>query len=305
VTRAEAEWLAVRFEEQRSHLNAVAYRLLGSSAEAEDAVQETWLRLSRSDSGSVENLGSWLTTVVSRVCLNVLQQRRSRPNVPLHLNEDDAARAAAVVDPESEVVLADSIGIALLVVLDTLTPAERVAFVLHDMFAVPFEEIAPIVGRKPAATRQLASRARRRLRGHEEIRQIDQRRQSELVDAFLGAAKNGDFEGLLAVLDPEIVLRADDTSVSLGAETETRGADVVATFMGRARGAVRAIVDGAPGAVWMVHGRPRVVFSFTFADERIAAIDLIGDEDRLRELELTILKKEQSDRREAREWKQG
>jgi RNA polymerase sigma-70 factor (ECF subfamily) len=290
VTRAEAEWLADRFEEQRSRLNAVAYRMLGSSAEAEDAVQETWLRLSRSDSGSVENLGSWLTTVVSRVCLNILQQRRLRQNVPLHLNEADAARAAAVVDPESEVALADSIGIALLVVLDTLTPAERVAFVLHDMFAVSFEEIAPIVGRKPAATRQLASRARRRLRGHEELPRADQRRRSELVDAFLSAARNGDFEGLLAVLDPGIVLRADRTAVSLGAKAETRGADVVASFMGRARGALRAIVDGAPGAVWMVRGRPRVVFSFTFAGERIAAIDLIGDEDRLRQLNLMIQK---------------
>src|SRR3954451_3621977 len=221
----ESDWLAQRFEEHRPRLTAVANRMLGSASEADDAVQEAWLRLSRSDAGAIENLGSWLTTVLSRVCLNVLQSRRSRPEVPL---EDDApepaAGATAGPDPEHEALLADSIGLALQIVLDTLSPAERVAFVLHDTFAVPFEQIAPVVGRSTDATRQLASRARRRLRGEDRGPEADSLRKAELVDAFLAAARNGEFDRLLALLDPDVLLHAASGSVRMGVAPEIRGA---------------------------------------------------------------------------------
>jgi RNA polymerase sigma factor (sigma-70 family) len=283
----DTDWLAQRFEERRPRLTALAYRMLGSAGEADDAVQEAWLRLSRSDADSIENLGSWLTTVTSRVCLNILQARRSRPEVPL---DPDAPEPAAdpESDPESEALLADSIGLALLVVLDTLSPAERVAFVLHDMFGLPFDEIAPIVGRNAPATRQLASRARRRVQREDAGPEADRLRHAKLVDAFLAAARAGEFEGLLALLDPEVVLTADQTAADMGTAQEMRGVAEVAAFSRRARGATPALLDGAAAAVWIVGGQPRVVYRFTTSGDKITGIDLIADRARLRELDLVI-----------------
>ena len=291
----ENELLAKRFEANRTHLRAVAYRMLGSLSEADDALQETWLRLSRSDTSSVVNLGGWLTTVVGRVCLDMLRSRRSRREESLGKSSgadipDRNAGRADGGDPEQEAVMADSVGLALLVVLEMLTPAERLAFVLHDTFAVPFEEIAPIVGRSQAATRQLASRARRRVRGVTTTPDAELARQREVVDAFLVAAREGDFGALVAVLDPEVVLRADRAAVRTGASEEVRGAAAVAgTFSGRARAARPALVDGAPGAVWAPGGRPRVAFAFTVTDGRIVRIDLLADPERLARLELAEL----------------
>ena len=266
----EHEWLAERFEANRTHLRAVAYRMLGSLSEADDAVQEAWLRLSRSDTSGVENLGGWLTTVVARVCLDMLRSRKSRREEPLgaHVPDPIVSREDGI-DPEHEALLADSVGLALLVVLETLAPAERLAFVLHDMFAVPFDEIAPIVGRSPTAARQLASRARRRVQGAATVPDADLTRQREVVDAFLAASRGGDFDALLAVLDPDVVLRADRAAVQAGASREVRGAAAVAkTFSGRARFAQPALVNGAVGAVWAPGGRPRVVFGFTITPAR-------------------------------------
>jgi len=259
--------------------------MLGSASEADDAVQEAWIRLSRSDAESIDNLGAWLTTVLSRVCLNMLQARRSRPEVPLGL---DAPEPATEADPEHEALLADSIGLALLVVLDTLTPAERVAFVLHDMFGVPFEEIAPIVGRNTPATRQLASRARRRVRREDAGAEASRLRHAKLVDAFLAAARNGEFDRLLAVLDPGVVLRADQTAADMGAAREIHGIAEVGAFSRRARGATPALLDGAAAVVWIVDGRPRVVYRFTTSDEKITGIELIADPERLSALDLVI-----------------
>ena len=241
----QSNFLGEKFEANRAHLRAVAYRMLGSTSEVDDAVQETWLRLSRSDTSTVENLGGWLTTVVARVCLDMLRARKSRREEPMgpHVPEP------AADEHERDTEMADSVGAALLVVLETLAPAERLAFVLHDMFAVPFEEIAPIVGRTPAAARQLASRARRRVQGTPPAPDADFSRQKQIVDAFLAASRGGDFEGLLAVLDPEIVFRADQAAQRLGALAEIRGAAAVAqTFKGRAQGAKPALVDGVDGA---------------------------------------------------------
>lgn len=281
---ADDDLLASRFEAHRDHLRAVAYRMLGSPAEAEDAVQEAWLRVSRAGSDGVLNLGGWLTTVVGRVCLNMLQSRRSRGEEPL--NEHTPHVPSSPADPEREAVLADSVGLALLVVLDTLTPAERLAFVLHDLFAMPFEEIAPIVERTPAAARQLASRARRRVHGVNAAPDVT--RQREVVDAFLAASRGGDFQALLSLLDPDIVLRADAATVRAGAEAEVRGADAVArTFTGRARATRAVLVDGEPGAVWAVGGAPRVVFTFTIAERRIVAIEMHSDPGLLAELEIS------------------
>jgi RNA polymerase sigma factor (sigma-70 family) len=282
--------LAERFEAHRTHLRAVAYRMLGSLSEADDAVQEAWLRLSRSDPSRVENLGGWLTTIVARVCLNMLQSRRSRREelVGSQVPEPVASQEDGG-DPEHEALLADSVGLALLVVLDMLAPAERLAFVLHDMFAMPFDEIAPIVGRSPAAARQLASRARRRVQGAAPP-DADLGRRREVVDAFLAASRRGDFDALLAVLDPEVVLRSDDAAVRTGASKEIRGAAAVAgTFSGRARAAQLAVIDGAPGAVWAPGGQPRVVFGFTMAAGKIVAIDLIADPERLSKLDLAVI----------------
>jgi RNA polymerase sigma factor (sigma-70 family) len=292
----DKEWLAERFEAHRDRLRAVAYRMLGSRAEADDAVQEAWIRLSRSDHGAVENLGGWLTTVVGRVCLDLLRARRSRREQPV----DEQEQLAAPDDPEQQALLADSVGLAMLVVLDTLGPAERLAFVLHDMFAVPFDEIAPIVGRSPDATKMLASRARRRVRLATTAPTPDLARQREVVGAFLAASRDGDFEALLALLDPEVVLRADDAVVRASAARADRGAPplapevrgaaaVAGTFAGRAQHAEPVLVNGSVGLAWPPGGTPRVVFGLTVQDGRITAIDIIGDPDRLAALEVAGL----------------
>jgi RNA polymerase sigma factor (sigma-70 family) len=287
----EHDWLAEQFEDNRTHLRAVAYRMLGSVNEADDAVQEAWLRLSRSDAGAIENLGGWLTTVVARVCLDMLRSRESHREDPLgvHLAGSVTSRESGI-DPEHEALMGDSVGLALLVVLETLAPAERVAFVLHDMFAVPFDEIAPIVGRSPDAARQLASRARRRVQGTAAVPGADLSRRREIVDAFLAASRGGHFDALLAILDPEVVLRADSAAVHMGASKEVRGAAAVAeSFSGRARAAQPALVNGAAGLVWTRRGRPSVVFDFTITGGRIVAIDVVADPERLRELDVAIL----------------
>jgi RNA polymerase sigma factor (sigma-70 family) len=291
---SEHDWLAERFEENRPHLRAVAYRMLGSSTEADDAVQETWLRLSRAGVGGVENLGGWLTTIVARVSLNMLRSRTLRREEPMDPppTGQPVAPPPNGTDPEHEAVLADSVGLALLVVLDTLTPAERLAFVLHDMFAVPFEEIAPIVGRSPVATRQLASRARRRVQeagSGDPPGEISRRR--EVVAAFLAASREGDFDALLTMLDPDIVLRADNAAAQMGADAEAIGPRAVAgIFSGRAQALRPALIDGAPGAVWTYRGETRVVFAFTFTGDTIAAIEQIADPERIARLEVTPLK---------------
>jgi RNA polymerase sigma factor (sigma-70 family) len=284
----EDDWLAERFEEHRDRLRAIAYRILGSATDADDAVQEAWLRFSRSDTTAVDNLGSWLTTVVSRVCLNMLQARRSRPQPPADPDLPEPVATPGESDPEHEALLADSVGLALLVVLDRLTPAERVAFVLHDIFAIPFDQIAPIVNRSTPATRQLASRARMRVQRQDATRQADRLRQFVLVDAFLAAARNGDFDALLALLDPDVVLRADTHAVKFGAPERTRGAERVAAFSRYARGAKPALLDGVAAAVWMPGGHLRVVWDFTISTDRITAIELIADPERLRHVNLDI-----------------
>ena len=288
----EQDWLAERFEENRTHLRTVAYRMLGSLSEADDAVQEAWLRLSRSDTSSVENLGGWLTTVVARVCLDMLRSRKARREESLDAHAPDPIVSREDgTDPEHEALMAESVGLALLVVLETLAPAERVAFVLHDMFNLPFDEIARIVGRSPGAARQLASRARRRVQGAATGFDADLARQREVVDAFLAASRGGDFDALLAVLDPDVVLRADHAAARAGASREVRGAAAVAdTFAGRARAAQPALVDGAAGLVWAPGGRPRVVFNFTITRGKIVAIEMVADPERLRQLDLAVLK---------------
>ncbi|MFF2083544.1 sigma-70 family RNA polymerase sigma factor [Nocardia sp. NPDC058176] len=272
-----------RIEANRTHLRAVAYRMLGSVADAEDAVQEAWIRLSRTDVSDVDNLAGWLTTVVSRVSLNELQRRKSRREQLSGTDVvDDRAERATTISPEQETMMADSVGSALLVVLDTLSPAERLAFVLHDMFAVPFDEIAAIVGRSPTATRQLASRARRRVQGIDQPAAIDIAQRSQIVDAFLRAARTGRFDTLLELLDPDVVVRADNTVVAAGAAAEVIGADAVArTFTGRAQGARPALIDREPGAIWTVGGRPRIVFTFAILDSKIVGIEMIGDPERI------------------------
>ncbi len=287
----EHEWLVERFEATRTHLRAVAYRMLGSLSDADDAVQESWLRLSRSDASGIENLGGWLTTTVARVCLDVLRSRKSRREEPLGARgpEPIVGREDGI-DPEHEALLAESVGLALLMVLDTLAPAERVAFVLHDLFDLPFDEIAPIVGRSTTAARQLASRARRRMQGAATVPGADPTRQREVVGAFLAASRGGDFAALLSLLDPDVVLRADRAAVQAGASSEVRGAaDVAKTFSGRARAAQPTLVNGVAGLVWAPGGRPRVVFSFTITRGKIIAIDLVADPARLRRLDLAVL----------------
>jgi RNA polymerase sigma-70 factor (ECF subfamily) len=286
----ERDWLAEQFETNRAHLSAVAHRLLGSESEADDAVQETWLRLSRADTSSVENLGGWLTTVVGRVCLDMLRARKSRREESLEAPTDLPATARdATSDPEHEALVADSVGLAMLVVLDSLAPPERVAFVLHDVFALRFDEIAPIVGRSPEATRQLASRARRRVRGASEP-EGDADRRREIVAAFLAASREGNFDALLSLLDPDAVLLADNAAVQMGAQAEVRGQQAVAeTLAGRAKAARLALVDGAAGAAWMAGGKPRVVFAFAVRDGRIARIDLLADEARLAEMDVELV----------------
>jgi RNA polymerase sigma factor (sigma-70 family) len=288
----ELERLAGRFEENRAHLRTVAYRMLGSTGEAEDAVQEAWLRLSRSDTEGVENLRGWLTTVVARICLDMLRSRRSRREEPLGARfSDPIVGRQGGIDPEQEAMLSDSVGLALLVVLETLSPAERLAFVLHDMFSVPFEEIASIVGRSPTAARQLASRARRRVQGATPVPDADVARQREVVDAFLAAARGGELDELVAVLDPDVVLRADSGAVRVGLSGEIRGAEAVAgeALKGRARAARPALVDGAVGVVVAPRGRLLLVLGFTIRDGKIVEIDVFADPERLRRLDLVAL----------------
>ena len=285
----EHEWLAQRFEANRTHLRSVAYRMLGSLSDADDAVQESWLRFSRSERRGVENVTGWLTTVTARVCLDMLRSRKSRREESLEAQEP-AQPVQDGIDPEREVMLADSIGLALLVVLETLSPPERVAFVLHDMFDLAFDEIAPIVDRTPAAARQLASRGRRRVQGAETARGADPVRRREIVEAFLAASRGGDFEALLTLLDPDVVLRSDLAAVQTGAPSEVRGAAAVAgTFSGRARTAQLALLGGAVGLVWAPGGRPRVAFGFTISAGKIVGIEMVADPDRLRDLDVTIL----------------
>ena len=272
--------LASRFEEHRPHLHAVAWRMLGSPADADDAVQEAWLRLSRVDSSAVDNLGGWLTTVVSRICLDMLRARSSRREDALAEVADSPSDAS----PESDALVSEAVGVALQAVLDSLAPAERVAFVLHDLFGVAFDEVAELLDRSPAAARQLASRARRRVRGTSPSAAPGH----GVVSAFLAASRAGDFDALLSLLDPDVVVRADPTVVSFGSAPVTVGPDSVArTFAGRAQAARLTLVDGLPGAAWLVGGEPRVVFDFTVVDDRIVAIDLLADPEVLGVLELT------------------
>ena len=286
--------LAKRFEESRDHLRAVAYRMLGSLSEADDAVQEAWLRLSRMDAGSIGNLGGWLTTVVARVCLDLLRSRTSRREESLDAPAlQPIAMREPGSDPEQEVLLADSIGLAVLVVLDRLTPAERLAFVMHDMFAVPFEEIAPIVGRSPEAARQLASRARRRVQGPGPLTGADLTRNRKVVEAFLSALREGDFDGLLAVLDADVVVRADGAASPTGAPREVHGAATAATgamqFSQYAKFVQTAFVDGKVGLIWAPGGRLRRALKMTIVGERIVEIDVVADPERLRELDLAVV----------------
>jgi len=289
-----ADWLDQQFEENRPHLRAVAYRMLGSLSDADDAVQDAWLRFSRTDTSEVDNLKAWLTTVVARVSLNMLRSRRTRredslaPHMP-----DPIIDGPGAVDPEHEALLADSVGVALLVVLDTLTPPERLAFVLHDIFAVPFDEIAPIVDRTPEAARQLASRARRRVQGEPTVPDVDLDRQRALVDAFMAASRDGDFDALLAVLDPDVVVRADGP-LPAGRPREVRGAVAVATnaqtFAALGLLTRPAIVNGVAGAVALnPDGTPFSVGAFTVRGDKIVAIDFLVDPERLRDLDLTVL----------------
>jgi RNA polymerase sigma factor (sigma-70 family) len=292
----EKEVLVKRFEASRGHLRAVAYRMLGSRSEADDAVQEAWVRLAGADASAVENLRGWLTTVVARICLDMLRARKTRREEPIGV---DVEAIASSEDAEREALIADSIGVAMLVVLETLGPAERVAFVLHDMFNLPFDHIAPIVGRSPAAARQLASRARRRVQGAPPSPEADRTRQREVVDAFLAASRGDDFSALLALLDPAVVLRADAAAVaaslaraSAGAPAlapEIHGAEAVAnTFRGRARAAQLALIDGDVGLVFAPGGRPMVVFDFVIENGRIAEISLIADASSIAALDLKI-----------------
>jgi RNA polymerase sigma-70 factor (ECF subfamily) len=297
---AEKE-LAERFEAHRDHLRRVAHRMLGSVGEADDAVQEAWLRLSRSESGAVDNLGGWLTTVVARVCLDTLRARKSRREEPADRHAADlAARPDMGPEPERELLLADSVGVALLVVLEALAPAERVAFVLHDMFDLSFDDIAPIVGRSAVAARQLASRARRRVQLGGDPPDADVNHQRALVGAFLAAARDGDLQALLAVLDPDVVLRADSVAVTAAEANQSRGAPPLApevrgagavaeVFRGRARGAQPALVDGAAGATWAPGGQPRAVFGFVIVGGKIVEVEVTADPARLAELDVRIV----------------
>ncbi|MBA1347316.1 sigma-70 family RNA polymerase sigma factor [Rhizobium sp. WYCCWR 11146] len=286
----EKKWLTEEFEANRAHLRAAAYRMLGSRSEAEDAVQEAWLRLSRTDTTGVGNLGGWLTTVVARICLDMLRARKTRREEPLEAPVH-AGIADPANDPEREAAFADSVGLALLVVLQTLAPAERVAFVLHDMFDLPFDEIAPIIGRSSAATRQLASRARRRVQGVDEAPDVDFGRKRTIAEAFLTASRNGDLEGLIAVLAPDVVFRPDATAARFGTIGEMRGAAHVAeAFKGRAQAAEIANVGGELGFVVEIQGQLRVVVALTIVDGRIASIDAIADPDHLERLDYSILR---------------
>jgi RNA polymerase sigma-70 factor (ECF subfamily) len=287
----EENFLAEQFASSRPRLKAVAYRMLGSVTEAEDAVQEAWLRLSRTDTAEVDNLGGWLTTVVARICLDTLRSRKSRREEPLEATETDSAVTVAEgLDPEQELQMADSVGLALLVVLEKLSPAERIAFVLHDMFDLAFDEIGPIVGRSPVAARQLASRARRRVRGTDRLPEATLSEHRSVVDAFLQASRSGDFETLISVLDPDVVVTADADAMRLGARREMRGAATVAqSFLGKAAGARTALVDGEVGAVVAPRGKLFLVLRFTLTQGKIAAIDVVAEPERMKALDLAVL----------------
>jgi RNA polymerase sigma-70 factor (ECF subfamily) len=290
----QGEWLAGRFEENRGHLRAVAYRMLGSASEADDAVQEAWLRLSRSGATTIENLGGWLTTVVSRVCLDMLRSRTAKREEALETGVTKTIAISRQADPEKETLLADSVGFALLIVLDRLDPAERLAFVLHDMFAVSFDEIASILGRSPEAARQLASRARRRVQGASAVPTASLTEQRRVADAFLAAVRAGDFEGLIEVLDPDVVVRIDEAAARPGAPREIRGARNWAkgaiAFSQQLAGDIRPmLVNGEVGLVWAPRGHLLRVLRFSIADGKIAKVDVIAEPTRLNELELAIL----------------
>jgi RNA polymerase sigma factor (sigma-70 family) len=284
------DWLAAEFQAHRAHLRAVSYRMLGSLAEADDAVQETWLRLTGADTGDVRNLRAWLTTVVSRVCLDMLRARTARRENPLDVHVPDPVVTAAADDPAEHVLLADSVGLALLVVLDTLSPAERLAFVLHDVFAVPFEQIGSVLDRSPAAAKQLASRARHRLRGAAAPDASDPARQREVAEAFLAASRSGDFEGLLAVLDPAVVLRVDAGAGPMGPSQLLKGAPEAAAHARRfarlARFAQPVLVNGTPGFLIAPNGRPVTLIGLAVRDGKITEIDILADPERLSRLDL-------------------
>jgi RNA polymerase sigma factor (sigma-70 family) len=289
----DREWLAERFESDRTRLQAVAYRLLGSSSEADDAVQEAWLRLSRTDTSNVENLSGWLTTVLGRVCLDMLRSRRTRREEPLGIENEYIPDAA---DPEHEAMLAESVGFAMQAVVERLAPAERVAFVLHDVFGVSFDEVAGIVGRTPVAARQLASRGRRRVQGASEDRSTaDAERQREIVEAFFKASRDGDLQALLAVLDPDVVLRPDEAALRMGARNgwitgNLHGATAVAgRFSGNAQAAQVALIDGVAGGVWVAGAVPRVAFRFTTRNGKVAEIELLADPERLSQMQIEVL----------------
>lgn len=288
----ENKWLAELFEDNRSHLRAVAYRMLGSVSEADDAVQETWLRLSRSDAGAVKNLTGWLTTVTSRICLDILRSRQARREDPLDVEMSGRVQSPSPrSDPEQELLLADSVGLALLIILDTLNPAERLAFVLHDMFAVPFDEIAQIAGQSSVAVRQLASRARRRIRGKTSVQDSNLTRQRKVVEAFFAAARGGEFDQLLALLDPNVVLRADREALSSQTPAEIHGASAVAerALAGRSKFAEVAMIDGK-AAVIVTSGRHlRRALLFTISRNKIIEIDVVANRERLRQLEIAPL----------------
>ncbi|HZS97832.1 MAG TPA: sigma-70 family RNA polymerase sigma factor [Terriglobales bacterium] len=289
----DQDWLAERFEQNRGHLRAVAYRMLGSLSEADDAIQETWLRLGRSDTSTIDHLGGWLTTVVARICLDMLRSRTSRREESLDTEIVEPPAKTATPDPEQEAVLADSVGLALLVVLDRLSPAERLAFVLHDLFAVPFDEIARIVGRTEEATRQLASRARRRVQGGGRVPDAELHQQRDVVDKFLVALRAGDFEGLVAVLDPDVLVHIDEAAAAPGAAREIRGAASWAknaiAFSRGARFVRPVLVDGTVGAVLAPQGHLSRVLRLTIKEGRIREVEIIGDSARLQELDLAVL----------------
>ncbi len=295
----ESDWLAERFQEKRAHLRAVAYRILGSNGEAEDAVQEAWLRLSRSEADRIENLGGWLTTVVARVCLDMLRSRKVRKEEPIQENILEKPTSTPASDPAQEAQLADSVGSALLLILRTLTPAERVAFVLHDLFDLPFEEIASTLGRSTEATRQLASRARRRVRGGSENRE-DEAKKRTIVAAFLTASREGNFDALLRLLDPGILLYADDVAVKMAEVNKSKGAppfqsemagakNIAETFKGRAVAAQLALINGSVGTTWIAGGKPRVAFLFTIENGKIQEINVVMDPEDLKEMEVEPL----------------
>lgn len=292
------DWLTIHFEQTRGHLKAVAYRMLGSTGEAEDAVQEAWVRLNRSESEKIDNLSGWLTTVVARVCLDILRRRKSRPEESLE-QYDDEVKDDHTQQPEQGFIIADSVGPALLMILDTLSPAERIAFVLHDLFDLPFEEIAPVIDKSETATRQLASRARRRVKGTSPAYQ-DSDRQQQMVTAFLAASREGNFDALIKLLHPDAILRADDTAIKVTRANQAKGAPqfkaqisgathVADTMKGKAAGAQLALVDGLAGATWTANGKPVVVFCFSLSGDKISAIDIVMDPKTLRNINVEVI----------------